>query len=112
MSMALHTCFSQPLRLHSVGYRKKTSQLLSLTQMAPVIENDDEAAFYWSMISANWEMEESQALLQLIINHWITLRGFSLTGAFMEKYKQHNKRPLQKSKGLRKCLQGIVHVPT
>ena len=85
--------------------KRKTSQLSSLTQIAPVIENDIDTSFYWTVVSANWEMEEGKALLQLIINHWITLRGFSLTGAFMEKYKKRNKRPLQKLKGFRKCLQ-------
>ena len=40
--------------------KKKTSQLSSLTEIVPVIENDDDTAFYWAMVSANWEMDEDQ----------------------------------------------------
>ena len=84
--------------------KRKTSQLSSLTQIAPVIENDIDTSFYWTMVSANWEMEEGKALLQLIINHWITLRGFSLTGAFMEKYKKRNNKTTSEIEGLQKMF--------
>ena len=55
------------------------------------------------MISADWE-EEGDVLLQMIIEHWVTVRGFSYTSAFLEKYKQANKKMVQKSKGTRKNL--------
>ena len=107
MSVTTYMFFSaMEVALHKELSKRKTSQLSSLTQIAPAIENDIDTSFYWTMVSANWEMEEGKALLQLIINHWIILRGFSLlTGAFMEKYKKRNKIPLQKLKGFRKCLQ-------
>ena len=34
----------------------------------------------------------------------MTIRGFSFTSAFMEKYKLTHMKTLQKSKGLRKTL--------
>ena len=40
----------------------------------------------------------------MIVQHWITVRGFSFVSAFMEKYKQRNEKSTQKSKGLRKTL--------
>lgn len=60
----------------------------------------------WSDLSINWGKEESNKLLRLIVEHWMTVRGFSFTSAFMERYKQKHKKTVQKSKGLRKNLMG------
>ena len=64
------------------------------------MKNDD-VLFYWTIVSINWEPVESTELLKLIINHYITIRGFSFASGFMEKYKKLMKK---KSKGLRKKL--------
>ena len=68
-----------------------------------IIENED-VLFYWSMISINWASKEADDLLKMIIEHYITVRGFSFASAFMEKFKQSTKKSTQKSKGLRKNL--------
>lgn len=68
-----------------------------------MIDNED-VTFYWSVVAVNWEQAEADALLEMLVKHWITLRGFSHAGAFVEKYKQKNKKCTQKSKGLRKTL--------
>ena len=68
------------------------------------IISDEEVLFYWSMVAYNWEDDVSDILLEMIVNNWVTVRGFSFTSAFMEKYKQETKLSLQKSKGLRKTL--------
>ena len=68
-----------------------------------VTENDD-VQFYWALLSAGWGVEESEKLLDLIVEHYVTIRGFSFCSGWMEKYKQANKKSTQKSKGLRKQL--------
>ena len=70
-----------------------------------VLENED-VAFYWSILSADWEEQDSQALLELMVNMFITIRGFSYASAWVEKYKAASAKSLQKSKGLRKTLIG------
>ena len=67
------------------------------------ILQDDDLLFYWSLVSVNWDVEADE-LLRLIAEHWITIRGFSAASAFMEKYKQANKKTIEKSKGLRKNM--------
>ena len=68
-----------------------------------ILENED-VKFYWSMVaSGDWE-ETQHILLKMIVEHWVTIRGFSHAGAFMEKFKQKNQKTLEKSKGLRKKL--------
>ena len=60
--------------------------------------------FYWELISGMWEVEERDTLLQMIIEQWITIRGFSYASAWMECHKQMAKKGVQKSKGIRKKL--------
>ena len=85
--------------------RTNASALPELTGFTPTIASNDDVLFYWSMLSVNWEENVAEELLHMIIEHWITLRGFSLASSFMEKYKQLHKRHTQKSKGIRKQLQ-------
>ena len=65
------------------------------------ISSNDDVLFFWSLLSANWEEEESHALLEQIIDHYITVRGFSFASGWMEKYTQAQKKGTQKSKGIR-----------
>ena len=68
------------------------------------IHENEDVLFYWAIISVNWDAGEATELLRLITEHYITIRGFSFTSAFMERYKQTKKKTTQKSKGLRKTL--------
>ena len=76
-----------------------------MTITKKVLENED-VAFYWSILSADWEERDSQDLLELVVNMFITIRGFSYASAWVEKYKTASAKSLQKSKGLRKTLIG------
>ena len=40
----------------------------------------------------------------MIVNEWVTIRGFSFASNWIEKYKQANKIKTGKSKGLGKKL--------
>ena len=68
-----------------------------------IIENDN-VQFYWSILSADWEEECSEALLEMIVSQWVKIRGFSYAGAWVERYKAEQKITTQKSKGVRKQL--------
>ena len=58
------------------------------------------------MLAVNWDNEEADALLPIIAEQWVTVRGFSFASAWMENFKQTNKKSIQKSKGIRKQLVG------
>lgn len=59
-------------------------------------------------MSVSWEPEVADVLLQMIAEHWLTLKGFSTASAFVEKYKQLAKKNVQKS--IRKQLQSTMTV--
>jgi hypothetical protein len=69
------------------------------------IMDDDDVNLHWSYIGVELDEEARGKLLGKITNEWITLRGFSFAGSFVELYTQYTKQSLQKSKGTRTKLQ-------
>ena len=72
------------------------------SEMIKLIRDSDTAE--WSKIAAEWEPEESQLIFGMVTDLWITMRGFSYASEWMEKWKQENKKSVQKSQALRKKL--------
>ncbi len=68
------------------------------------VTSDEDVLFYWTILAAEWEEEDEEALLPMVTELWITIRGFPFARSFLEIYKQANKKTVQKSKGLRKKL--------
>ena len=54
---------------------------------------------HWNVLGCNWD-EASDEILKLIVEHWITIWGFSSVNAFLEMYKQQNKCTVSKLKAL------------
>ncbi len=71
--------------------------------MAEIAESED-VSFFWSVVCGEWEEESSAALLQMIVNQFVKIRGFSYASDCVERYKVANKKTTQKSKGIRKQL--------
>ena len=65
---------------------------------------NDNILFCWCIVSAALDEEFSFVLLPMIIQLWVTIRGYSLCSAWMEKYKVAQKKTVQKSKSLRKKI--------
>jgi hypothetical protein len=76
----------------------------NLKDMTEKILTNEELLFYWALVSVNWSDEESSTLQKLMVEHWITLRGFSSASAINELYKQEHNKTVQKSKPLRKVV--------
>ena len=41
------------------------------------INSGEYVLFYWSIISVNWDEEEAKELLEMMIEQWVSVRGFS-----------------------------------
>ena len=52
----------------------------------------------------DWDEKSSNALLHMMVNQYVKIRGFSRASALVEQFKQKNKQTTQKSKGIRKQL--------
>ncbi len=78
------------------------AQLAKIVTSA-IIDIDD-VAFYWCMLCPEAEEEEKQALLSMIVNLCVTIRGFSFAFLWMEIFKQATKKGTQGAKALGKDL--------
>ena len=78
-----------------VGYRD--------TVVNKIIDNED-VKFYWCMLSTDFSSVDAYSLLQMFIELWVTIRGFSFVSGWIEVYNQEKKENLQRSKSLRKNI--------
>lgn len=92
MENELRSHLSQPV-VHSLGTAVKKG----------ICDNED-VKFFWSMLSAGWDQQSASTLLEMIVDEWVKIRGFSYASAWIEQYKIAQKKTLQKSKGIRKQL--------
>ena len=81
----------------------KTKEMLS-----SAVSSDEDIQFYWTILSVDIESEEQAIkLLTEIIGLWVTIRGFSIAGTWMENYQKVRKSVSHKSKALRKQLKKL-----
>ena len=73
-------------------------------QLKEEIVTCEDVLFHWAIVSASWDDEEATALLPMIVQLWVTMRGFSYASAWMDNYKKINKKSVQNTKGIRKHL--------
>ena len=96
---SLEVVFQSNVYSESAGEKESMRGML----LKKMVEDED-VLMCWSFVAVNWQEDESVALMNLMIDHWITLRGFGYVSAFVEEYKKRSKKAVQKSKGLRKKL--------
>ena len=65
---------------------------------------DEDILFSWVFVLGELDEDESTELLHEVIELWLTIRGFSAAGAWMEYYKQNKKVTIKGKSGLRKEL--------
>ena len=46
-------------------------------ELSSKIISNEEVEYYWDILSVNWAEIEGKLLLSLIVDHWITVRGFA-----------------------------------
>lgn len=89
------------------AYRKHLGKRAeNLKDMNKWLRENDMVQLKWSELADNWDEEESDVLLTMILDLWVSVRGHSTAGAWLEKYKIASKQSLQKSKGIRAKVTG------
>lgn len=68
------------------------------------LQQSEDVLFHWSLIAATWDDEVAAKLMTMIVELWVTVRGFSLASAWIERYKGATKKTLQKAKPHRKQI--------
>ena len=67
---------------------------------------DSDVQFSWCLTGMSLEVSEDRAeeLLEMCIDKWITIRGFSFADSIQELFKQKDKKGTGKAKALCKTL--------
>ena len=82
--------------------QKRTS---TKNELIALILEEENVQIMWSLLSLDiGDDNESQQLLQEIVEMWVTMRGFAMTSFWMEEYKRINREATKKRKALRKVL--------
>ena len=69
--LAIKTCIRKVFGMHKSDNLKQ--------QLISDIPTDEDVLFHWSMLAVNWDNEEADALLPMIAEQWIIVRGFLFT---------------------------------
>ena len=86
-------------RLPSRLARKENCDVVAAVEVDPMV------VFRWRLLTATLlDDAHSSHLLHEIASLWVTMRGFSMTSAWLEKYKVAKDCLLKKKKALRKSL--------
>ena len=75
--------------------------------MIKAILASEDLQFYWLIVTAEFEVDKEEVkstLLTMIVELYLTMRGFSFASNWIEQYKNSTKKSTQKSKSLRKKL--------
>jgi len=76
------------------------------------VVGDCDVQFYWSMLSVDIrDDKDSLELLRHVIELWLTIRGYSMSKAWMEDYKCAVNTTTKGKKGLRKDLKKQTQAP-
>ena len=77
--------------------------------MIKMILSNEDVLFYWTNAIADFEIDDKEVydvLLKMIVELYVTMRGFSYASMWMEKYKKSSKKSTQRSKSLHRDLYG------
>ena len=88
-------------------YRESIAHEMDDSYKEKVIEGVLDASdvqLNWTLASSEMHEENSEIILEQIVIHWVTIRGFSFTKSILEKYKRETKKGTQKAKPLRATL--------
>lgn len=85
-----------------VAFDRKTSDNDLRESIINSVATDDNIQFYWTILSVDIENEiHATEVLQQIIGTWLTVRGFSIAGTWLDKYLHISNQTSAKKKGLR-----------
>lgn len=75
--------------------------------------SDCDVQFHWCMLSVDIpEDKDGLELLRHVVELWLTIRGFSMSKAWMEQYKSRSHTSTKGKKSLRKDLKRAGEPPS
>lgn len=86
-----------------MAFHSKSSD--NRTEIIKAVTDSDDVKFYWTILSVDIPVEDHAIqLLEEIVGLWVSIRGFSIAGGWLERHKHIMKVNTAKTKALRKDL--------
>eukprot|EP00731_Ephydatia_muelleri_P024487 Em0016g758a len=63
-----------------------------MSDIAPKVKNNEDVLFCWSMLSSSWDEESSKTLFKMVVDLWLTIRGYSTASAWIEKSRSRRRK--------------------
>ena len=73
-------------------------------EVMKAVGDDEDLLFHWDILCGQLSNDESQKLLQEVVDLWMTISGHALAKQLMEQYKQDKLKLTSKTKSLCKEL--------
>ena len=101
---SLFYIIEEEIRQHLTLSSASKQQEGSKEKLIDAVMGNEELLFQWCMFSACERDDLAMSVLRMIVELYVTVRGFAFATSCLEMYKQANKKTSQKSKGIRKEL--------
>ena len=111
MMYMMFVSIEDELRVYLSCAQSQSPSAVNLIEAKSKLIQNEDVNLYWSMVSSNWQEDVAVALLEMLVDHWIKVRGHSTASAWLEQYKDKRKS-VQKSKGVRKQLLATSYTNT
>ena len=87
----------------SASGQRECSNLETKKEIVSNIVEDTDIHFSWLLLCLELDDDDlSKELLSLVVEMWITIRGFSMASAWVEFYKQSMQTCTKKEAGIKK----------
>ena len=73
-------------------------------EIVDTVVSDSDVQFSWSLVCTDLDEDLETELLKHMVELWLTIRGFSTAGSWMEYYKQCKKEGTKRAHALRRGL--------
>ena len=74
----------------------------SKTAIVQDMMSDVDVLYYWDICQCELGQDERKELLTMVVQHYVTVRGYSFARSLLEKFKTREKKSTQKSMAMRK----------
>ena len=81
MMYMLFVSIEEELRVYLSCAQSQSPSAVNLIEAKSKLIQNEDVNFYWSMVSSNWQEDVAVALLEMLVDHWIKVRGHSTASA-------------------------------
>lgn len=96
------SAMEREVRNFLVPYKASLMDESTKDAIVAAVKTNNAVCEQWCQVTGGGESEGNKVLLNMFINLYITVRGFSFATSCVERYKMENQKLLQKGKGIRK----------